>query len=78
MYIHQSAGLSIQYAKAVRRADPAMDGARRLTDRRGILKYFQRLTVARFLLLPPDVVRWRGICYGDVTVCVSVTLMYCA
>jgi len=30
--------------------------------------------------LPSDAVRWRGICYGDVTVCacVSVTLVYCA
>jgi len=26
----------------------------------------------------PDAVRWSGICYGDVAVCVSVTLMYCA
>jgi len=29
-------------------------------------------------LLPPDAVRWRGIRYGDVAVCVSVTLMYYA
>jgi len=28
--------------------------------------------------LPPDAVCWRGFCYGDVAVCVSVTLMYCA
>jgi len=28
--------------------------------------------------LQPDAVRWRGICYGDVAVCVSVTLMYFA
>jgi len=26
--------------------------------------------------LPPDAERWHGICYGNVTVCVSVTLMY--
>jgi len=29
-------------------------------------------------VLPSDAVRLRGICYGDVAVCVSVTLMYCA
>jgi len=29
-------------------------------------------------LLKPDAVCRRGICYGDVAVCVSVTLMYCA
>jgi len=27
-------------------------------------------------ILPPDAVRWRGICYGDVAVCVSVALLY--
>jgi len=26
----------------------------------------------------PTPVRWRGICYGDVAVCLSVELMYCA
>jgi len=35
----------------------------------------------KLVLLPPDAVRWRGICYGNVAVCLfcmSVTLMYCA
>jgi len=27
--------------------------------------------------LPPSAVRWRGICYDDLAVCVSATLMYC-
>jgi len=34
--------------------------------------------LATFSSLPPDAVRWRDICYGDVAVCVSVTLMRCA
>jgi len=29
------------------------------------------------VFLPPDAVRWRGICYGDVAVCVSVWLSVC-
>jgi len=35
-------------------------------------------TLVQLLFLSPDAVRWRGICYGDVAVCVSVMLMYCA
>jgi len=27
--------------------------------------------------LPPDAVRWRDICYGDVAVCLSVCLFLC-
>jgi len=27
--------------------------------------------------LPPDAVRWRGICYGDVAVCVCVCVCVC-
>jgi len=30
------------------------------------------------MICPPDAVRWQCICYGDVAVCVSATLMYCA
>jgi len=30
------------------------------------------------VFLQPDTMWWRGICYGDVAVCVSVMLMYCA
>jgi len=30
------------------------------------------------VLLSTDAVRLHGICYGDVAVCESVTLMYCA
>jgi len=28
-------------------------------------------------LLPRDAVHWRGVCYGDVAVCVFATLIYC-
>jgi len=36
-----------------------------------------RCGLRQIIFLPPDAVRWRVICYGDVAVCVSVTLMYC-
>jgi len=38
----------------------------------------ERLRVIFAQFLPSDAVRLGGICYGDVAVCVSVTLTYCA
>jgi len=36
------------------------------------------LSVKTEMFLSPDAVRLNGICYGNVAICVSVTLMYCA
>jgi len=45
---------------------------------RGTAMHQALVSVVCVAFLPPDAVRWRGICYGDVAVCASVTLMYCA
>jgi len=39
---------------------------------------FTVVRIRHSLFLPPDAVRWRGICHGDMAACASVTLMYCA
>jgi len=48
-----------------------LNGARDMT-----IDYWPETARLVCWFLPPDAVRWRGICYGDVAVCLSVTLMY--
>jgi len=54
-----------------KRTEGVIAGSWKRMKKPHLINYIKLLPLRRML-------RWREICYGDVAVCVSVTLMYCA